>query len=187
LCIIDPVNNTGLRLATGAFRTGHLESLYAESGEPPLTVRRNLLLYNYVARLTTQPAHTTHRAVFRPSFRCRCFFLTSAARPEGVRLQALLQRLGIQLPHFIPHRLPPVPHPARDVRLTRHARGATSALTYRRYFAELLSHYPARTAVYTDRSFLQSSAGSAFVYNGQIFSCLLQGYNSVFTAELYAL
>jgi hypothetical protein len=95
LSIIDPVHNTGLRLATGASRTSRLESLYAESGEPALTVRRNLLLCNYVARLATQPVIATYRAVFRPSFRCRYYFLTSAPRPVSVRLDDLLQRLGI--------------------------------------------------------------------------------------------
>jgi hypothetical protein len=64
LSVIDPVHNTGLRLATGAFRTNRLDSLYAGSGEPPLTVRMNLRLCKYVTWLATQPAHPTYRAVF---------------------------------------------------------------------------------------------------------------------------
>jgi hypothetical protein len=58
---------------------------------------------------------------------------------------------------------------------------------YGRCLAELLSQYPDRTAVCTDGSFLQGSAGSAFACRGQAFSCRLHGFNSVFTAELYAL
>jgi hypothetical protein len=42
LCVLDHVRSAALRLATGAFRTSRLESLYAESGDPPLTVRRNI-------------------------------------------------------------------------------------------------------------------------------------------------
>jgi hypothetical protein len=49
---INPIHNTGIRLATGAYRTSRLESLYAESGEPPLNLRRNLLLCVYVLKLT---------------------------------------------------------------------------------------------------------------------------------------
>jgi hypothetical protein len=41
--------------------------------------------------------------------------------------------------------------------------------------AELLSHHPD----HTDGSFLQGSAGSAFVYNGQAFSYRLLCFNSV--------
>jgi hypothetical protein len=63
LSIIDPVPNTGLCLATGAFRTSRLQSLYAESGEPPLTVRGNLLLCNYVTRLETQPSSLVQSCV----------------------------------------------------------------------------------------------------------------------------
>jgi hypothetical protein len=83
LSVIDPVHNTGLRLATGAFRTSRMDSLYAESGEPLLTVRRNHLLCNYFARLATQCVHPSYRAVFRPSFRYRYYFLTSAPSTCG--------------------------------------------------------------------------------------------------------
>lgn len=55
LSAINPVHNTEIRLATGAFRTSRLQSLHEESGEPPLTVLRNLFC-NYVSRLATQPA-----------------------------------------------------------------------------------------------------------------------------------
>jgi hypothetical protein len=64
-------------------------------------------------------------------------------------------------------------------------RGATSALSYRRYFPELLSAYPDHTAVYTDGSFVHESTGSAFMYDSQVFSYRLHNFNSVFTAELY--
>jgi hypothetical protein len=107
----------------------------------------------------------------------------------GVRFHDLLQP---RLPHFIPVTLPPVPpwdvpHPTCDLRLTRCSPGATSTLTCRRYFPELLSHYPGHTAVYTDGSFLHGSARRSFVHKGQIFSYRLHCFNTVFTAELYAL
>jgi hypothetical protein len=51
---------------------------------------------------------------------------------------------------------------------------------------ELLSHYPGHRPVYTDGSFLQGTAGSACIYNGQAFCCRLLGFNSVLTAELCA-
>lgn len=41
---IDPVHNTGIRLATGAFRTSRLERLYVEVGETQLFLRTNLRL-----------------------------------------------------------------------------------------------------------------------------------------------
>jgi hypothetical protein len=142
--------------------------------------------------LATQPPHPSYIAVFHPTFPYRHELLISAPLPVGVRLHHLLQWLGIWLTHFIPHRLPPVPpwdipHRTCDLRLTRYARGVTQALTYRRYFAEFLSQYPDHTAEHIHGSFLQGSTGSAFVYNGQEFSYCLHGFNSVYTAEMYAL
>jgi hypothetical protein len=191
LSIIDPVHNMGIRLATGAFRTSRMESLYVESGEPPLSLRRNLLLCGYAAKLATQPYHAAYGAIFRLALCSRYELNTRAPRPAGVRLHQLLQQLNIRLPHIIPCRLSRIPpweivRPTCDLRLISHPRSSTSPLTYRRCFAELLSSYPDYTAVYTDGSFLRESTGSAFVYGGAAFSCL-HNFNSVFTAELYAL
>jgi hypothetical protein len=191
LTVTDCFQNAGPHLATGAFRTCRLDGLYGEPGEPPLSVRRNLLC-SYVARLATQLAHPSCRAVFHLSFWYRYGILTSASRPVGARLFGLLHRLSIRSAHFITLRLPPVPpwditHPTCDLRLTKFASSVTSALIFRQYFAELLFHYPDHTTVYTGGLFLHGSAKNAFVYNGQAFSYRLHGFNSVFTADLYAL
>ena len=44
LKILDPVHNAAIRLATGAFKSSPVQSLYAESGEPPLRIRREQLM-----------------------------------------------------------------------------------------------------------------------------------------------
>jgi ribonuclease HI len=41
--------------------------------------------------------------------------------------------------------------------------------------------------VYTDGLFVQGSTGSAFIYDGQVFSYHLCSFNSIFTVELYAM
>jgi hypothetical protein len=69
LRILDPVHHTGIRLATGAFRTSPVVSLYAESGEPSLSVRRILLLCRYASKLTAHIHHPSYNAFFRPAFR----------------------------------------------------------------------------------------------------------------------
>jgi ribonuclease HI len=51
----------------------------------------------------------------------------------------------------------------------------------------MLSTYTNHTAVYTDGSFVQVSKGSAFICDDQVFSYRLHRFNSVFTAELYAI
>ena len=50
LKLLDPVHNAALRLCTGAYRSSPVISIYADSGEPPLNHRRELLALQYYAR-----------------------------------------------------------------------------------------------------------------------------------------
>jgi hypothetical protein len=102
-----------------------------------------------------------------------------------VRFRLILQRLIGRLSHLILDTLSHVPplqtvRPVFDVGLVRHASGATPALTYR-------PNYPAQTAVYTDDSLVGESTGSAFMYDGRIFSHRLTSFISAFIADLYAI
>jgi hypothetical protein len=101
LPVIDPVLSTGICLVTGAFRTSRLQSLYLESVEPQLSVRRNLLLCKYVAMLATHPKHLVHAGVFCPTSCHRYKFLVSVPRPADVLLQDL-RRPDIHLPMLFP-------------------------------------------------------------------------------------
>jgi hypothetical protein len=48
---LDTVHHAGIRLSTGAFMTSLIPSLSRDAGEPPLSVRRNYLMLNYVASI----------------------------------------------------------------------------------------------------------------------------------------
>jgi hypothetical protein len=133
-------------------------------------VHGELFLCNTVARLATQPTLPFYRAVLHPNSHGRYQFLTSASLPVGVCLQDL-QGLDIDLPSIVPRTFPLIApwdtiHPACDLLLSRYARGMPPAVAYCRYFPELLSEYLYHTAVYTDGSFLQGSAGSVSVCKG---------------------
>ena len=52
---LDPIHNTAIRICTGAYRSSPVDSLYAESGEPPLQIRRQQLLLQYYARSQQLP------------------------------------------------------------------------------------------------------------------------------------
>uniref|UniRef100_A0A2P2I4W4 RNA-directed DNA polymerase from mobile element jockey-like n=1 Tax=Hirondellea gigas TaxID=1518452 RepID=A0A2P2I4W4_9CRUS len=59
---LDPVHNAALRLCTGAFRSSPVPSIYAESGEPPLNVRRmqlSLQFFTHIELLPTSPTYET--------------------------------------------------------------------------------------------------------------------------------
>jgi hypothetical protein len=70
LSILNPGHNTEICLATGAFCTSPLESVYAESGKPALSLYRNLLYCNAV-KPSTQSYNPSCSAVFHPSHHSR--------------------------------------------------------------------------------------------------------------------
>ncbi|KAE9522857.1 hypothetical protein AGLY_016746 [Aphis glycines] len=56
---IDVIHISGLRVATGAFRSSPILSILSVSGEPPLHIRRIKLALNYIARILSSPENST--------------------------------------------------------------------------------------------------------------------------------
>ena len=83
--------NKGLRLAAGAFRTSPIQSLYAVTGEPPLSVRRQVLCLQLYCRLQSMPNTPTYATVMN---RAHDLFSTQPYHvPLGPR--GLLERLPV--------------------------------------------------------------------------------------------
>jgi hypothetical protein len=151
-----------------------------------LSVRRDLL-WNYVESLTKRPTEPSYKVLLHLSFRDWCHFLTSAPPTEGARLQNLLPWLGIQLPHIIPHTLPPFK--PRDIIHPTCYLGLNQISSRHNVSSHILSACRStarRIGRYSDGLFLQASAGSAFVYDGQVSLYRLHDLNRVLTFEIYA-
>ena len=63
--MLDPIHNQGLRLASGAFRTFPVASLY---DEPSLYSRREKLSLQYAIRLAANPSNPAHEVTFPPNY-----------------------------------------------------------------------------------------------------------------------
>lgn len=59
LKMIDPVHHSAIRLSTGAFRSSPVVSLYTDSGELPLRLRRSQLLLQFYFRTLNNPNSLT--------------------------------------------------------------------------------------------------------------------------------
>jgi hypothetical protein len=59
LALLDPVHNAAIRICTGAYGTSPSISLHADSGEPPLYLRRAQLTLQMIARLKQLPLSLT--------------------------------------------------------------------------------------------------------------------------------
>jgi hypothetical protein len=82
LSIIDTVHNMGIHIATGAFRASRLESLYAESGEPPLFTEASSLMQMCCKVDNSAPPPGLWRSI--PSHPCNKLELNKRApRPAG--------------------------------------------------------------------------------------------------------
>ena len=67
LAKLDPVQNQGLRLSLGAFRSSPVESLYVEAHEPSLEIRREKLALQYI-KLKANPGNPAYDVVFNPKY-----------------------------------------------------------------------------------------------------------------------
>ena len=60
---LDPVHNACIRLRTKAFRSSPISSLYVDSGEMPLSLRREQLLMQFYAGCGQLPLEPTHHCL----------------------------------------------------------------------------------------------------------------------------
>ena len=68
LAKLDPVHNQGLRFSLGAFRSSPVESLYVETQEPPLEIRREKLALQYILKLKANLGNPHYDVVFNSKF-----------------------------------------------------------------------------------------------------------------------
>ena len=65
---LEPIQNQGLRICLGAFRTSPMQSLYVEANEPPLYLRFDKLCIQYALKLRSNPDNPAYDVVFNPQF-----------------------------------------------------------------------------------------------------------------------
>ena len=94
LKMLDTVHHQGLRLATLAFRTSPIQSLYAETGEHPLSIRRQVLCLQFYCRLQSMPNTPTYATVMNRAHDV-LFSTLPYHVPLGPRARGLLERLPV--------------------------------------------------------------------------------------------
>ena len=82
---LEPVQNDALRLATGAFKSSPVMSLRADSGIPPLAIRREQLMLQYYTRALKCPGSLIYDCVTTPNDRVPNLFSTRTHQLIGYR------------------------------------------------------------------------------------------------------
>ena len=103
LQMLDPVQNLGLRLCLGAFRTSPVESLYVDAHEPSSRARRAKLSLQYASKIKSVPKHPARDAVFNNKYMKLFHARPNAIRPLAFALNSfeLLSTLSFQT--FLKH------------------------------------------------------------------------------------
>ena len=191
LIVLDRIQNTALRLATGAFRTSPAASLCCESGIPPLKYRRQRFLLNYGIGIRAQPNHPNYDTLFNAQL--EVFQLRpTITRPVGIRIQELLNNLDEELPatyELTYCEIPPwkITPPTIHFECAVYKKGETCNTIYLSTFHEIKNNYPDCQIIYTDGSKTDQGVGSAFAILDKTYYWSLNPKASIYTAELYAI
>ena len=189
---MDTVHHQGLRLATGAFRTSPVVSLYAEGRESSLENRRLKLALQYALKLKPCRSNPTHDAVFGNNNDALYAARPTFIKPLGVRMGPILQDFDADLTVLASSNISDIPpwqmtKPNVNFELAKTKKGETNPLTYIERFDSVRSLYSDHLALYTDGSKEGKRVSAAVVSHFRVVSCRLPNYSSIFTAEAYGI
>ena len=94
---METVQNQGLRLCLGAFRTSPMQSLYVEAREPSFYDRITKLSLHYMLKVKANTCNPTHQSLFELPFTDRYASKPKAIKPLGLRMQPHIENMNIDL------------------------------------------------------------------------------------------
>ena len=97
------MHNLALRLWHGAYRTSPCQSLYTETNELALNIRRKKLSINYTLKLISNPNNATYISVFNQQLAAKFASKAKTIPPFVQRMQILISSDNIELDHIVTH------------------------------------------------------------------------------------
>lgn len=190
---LDIIQNTALRIATGAYCTTPIESLQVDTGFAPLHLRRLRHLFQYGARVVATESHPNH-LYWQSSHASHDAFTRrpSATRPAAFRFHQYLRATHTQLPLVIPQvnaEMAPWLYNPPKVCYDCVPKKKSNELPHslRNSFASLLTKYPSECVYYTDGSKSPCGVGAAVYSSSFSKAVTLSPSASIFTAECAAI
>ena len=191
LQMLDPVHNLGIRLSTGAFKSSPVMSLYADSGELPLYLRREEIGLRYLFRLQASPNNPSKKIVFGK--RNNIFERhPRLPKPFGERIKESISELNVDMKEVKEmgfSKTPPWLIP--DIRVCEKwmitPKANTPPENTRMMFLEHDEKHKKWEKIYTDGSKSERGVGFAAVSKKFVYYASLPSYSSIFTAELHGI
>ena len=190
--MLDPVHYQGLRLATRAFSTSPISSLYAEANEPSLEKRGFVLGFVYALRIRSIPQHPTRTNAEKTRFERTFQNKPSIVPPFSKRITDAAAAMGID-PKPPVAQVSPAVAPWEyvlircDFTLTMHNKKDTPPEVMRQEFLELQSHYQDHIEFYTDGTKSESCVGCSMIGPSVRQVKRINPAATILTAELFGL
>ena len=195
LASLDVVNNEALRIATGAFKSTPVESLYVLAEEMPPHQRREYLSMRYYLKLKASLHNPANKCITN---RNETPLRNHNQAPFVIRTTDILRKY--QLPRFfikpdfsyMLHRcsIPKyaLPNPIVNKSLAELPKTTTSPQVYKSRFRELQDRlYTRYNAIYTDGSKSEDGVGAAAISARPGCAASLPIQASIYSAELHAI
>jgi ribonuclease HI len=193
--ILDPVHNTGIRCAIGAFRSSPISSLLAITGEPPLQYRRLRLSLKYITRILSTPDNSTIHYLNINQSPSVYDLNTNLRKPLSTRFRKEMSDNNISPNTILQYETcltPPwsLNQYEIDTSFSTHVKKETPEIVYRSLFNELIhtdTDNHNNTQIYTDASKTSTGIGLAVIHKSSTQVFQLNSYSSIYTAEYIAL
>lgn len=90
---LDCIHHEGIRIATGAFRTSPIKSLYALHQEPSLHIRRCKLALNHYFHIKSHIQHPLYSKILKPDHEMLFSHRPTSIPTFGLKIKQLLSTL----------------------------------------------------------------------------------------------
>ena len=192
LKMLDPIQNQAVRLSLGAFRTSPIESLQAESGIMPLSLRRQKLSLQYFVKLHANKNHPVAECVFRNWHKHLFDQRPNLIAPFGIRMERYISSVSIDCTVIAENKLIHIPPwhlttPNVSFKLHTHNKSDLQPEHFKVLFHEYISNKQHSIHIYTDGSKDNHAVAAAAVCRRLERSTRLPDKASIFSAEAAAI
>lgn len=193
LKLLEPIQNTALRIAIGALRTSPIDSILEETNQLPLSYRRTQISISYITNLAANPSNSTFQHFFSLNENNNSPEILHSNLPYQQNITKHLHDINTTLPtqilqnHY--NTIPPwtLKKPSFNLSLTKFQKKNSHPQTYLNQYAEYISRQSKFTAIYTDGSKIENNIGAAIIVGNNTYTYRLPVETSVYTAEAYAM
>ena len=187
---LNAIHHSGVRIATGAFRSSPIPSLLVDAGEYPLDIIRQTCMVKYWVRVQRLPESLTYEVIFKSNF---SMFenKTSYPKPFSFRVRNILDDLEIPKGKVLPARysaFPPwkLPNVEYCKCLVNTKKNTPDYIIRQKFLCHLDDHSDS-VFIFTDGSKSSAGVGFGVVFPDFNHSGALPRHASVFTSEVFSI